>query len=175
MNQFLEDIRAFHRKFGFLDRKQAGFIEPEHMQMRLNFLLEELLELARSCGFDWDVTSGGHQHAPILVMREANEMKHNLKDALDALVDLQYVLLGTAYLMGLFNKKGVVVTVQETPDELPKPRRVKVHIFEEAWRRIQAANMRKQRSLRGDKAERGGQYDVVKPAGWRPPELNDLL
>ena len=168
MNQFCEDISAFHRRFGFSNRKQAGFIEPEHMQMRLNFLLEELDELAQATGFTRN--EGGHYKTD---SRPGAE--HDLEGALDALVDLQYVLLGTAYLMGLLNDKKVVDEVDEGDDGLPKLYPRVAVIFEEAWDRVHKANMKKQRSLRGDKAKRGGQYDVVKPAGWKAPELSDLL
>jgi predicted HAD superfamily Cof-like phosphohydrolase len=68
----------------------------------------------------------------------------NLADRLDALVDLVYVALGTALLHG-FN-------------------------FEEAWRRVHAANMRKERS-----AGAGAEHDVVKPPGWVAPDLSDLV
>ena len=71
----------------------------------------------------------------------------HLEDMLDALVDLVYVAVGTAQLAGL--------------------------PFDEAWRRVHEANMRKVRAT--TPSERGGMYDVVKPPGWEPPRHLDLV
>ena len=64
---------------------------------------------------------------------------------LDSLVDLVYVAVGTAHLHG-FN-------------------------FTEAWARIHAANMKKEKGP----SERSALYDVIKPEGWEPPDLSDLV
>lgn len=72
-----------------------------------------------------------------------------LAEALDALVDLVYVARGTAYLMGLD--------------------------FDEAWRRVQDANMRKIRAERASDSKRDTKFDVVKPPGWSPPDHTDLV
>lgn len=75
-------------------------------------------------------------------------------DILDALVDQVYITLGTSYLHG-FNLRD---------------------IFAEAWRRVHRANMQKQRSMSLDRTgERGSTWDVVKPLGWIPPSLDDLV
>jgi predicted HAD superfamily Cof-like phosphohydrolase len=74
---------------------------------------------------------------------------NNLEKQLDALVDLVYVTIGTAHLHG-FN-------------------------FQEAWNRIHAANMKKKRSVGTVLEGRGSLYDVVKPEGWEPPFLTDLV
>ena len=74
-----------------------------------------------------------------------------LEQQLDALVDLMYVQLGTVYLQGLGPK------------------------FEEAWRRVQAANMAKVRVERAEDSKRGSTFDVIKPAGWTPPDHSDLV
>jgi len=58
----------------------------------------------------------------------------------DALADVIYVALGTAYRMGL--------------------------PFDEIWGAVQAANMRKVRGL----TKRGNKVDAMKPAGWVGPE-----
>ena len=72
-----------------------------------------------------------------------------LVDQLDALVDLVYVALGTSYLHGFD--------------------------FREAWSRVHKANMNKVRALRDDDSKRGSVYDVVKPSGWLPADLDDLV
>lgn len=74
----------------------------------------------------------------------------DLAKQLDSLVDLVYVAIGTAYLHG-FN-------------------------FNEAWRRVHEANMNKVRAMRVEESVRGSaEYDVVKPPGWSPPSLEDLV
>lgn len=73
----------------------------------------------------------------------------DLAGQFDALIDLCYVALGTAHLHGFD--------------------------FEEGWRRVQAANMAKVRAKRAADSKRGTTYDVVKPAGWKPPTLKDLV
>lgn len=65
---------------------------------------------------------------------------------LDALVDLVYVALGTALMHGFD--------------------------FDEAWRRVHAANMTK---VAGLPTGRHGSLDVSKPEGWVPPSLLDLV
>lgn len=83
---------------------------------------------------------------------DAAEVTHTLEMMLDAHVDQMYVLLGTVYLQGL------------------------MPVFEEAWRRVHAANMAKVRALRdGSDSKRGSAYDVVKPEGWIAPDHSDLV
>lgn len=77
----------------------------------------------------------------------------NLPEVLDAVVDQIYILLGTAHLMGF------------SPSDIAQ-----------AWERVHAANMRKERSS----PENPGKYnnpdfnDIVKPKGWVAPNLEDL-
>jgi len=72
----------------------------------------------------------------------------DLEGQLDALVDLVYVALGTAYLQGFD--------------------------FNEAFRRVHEANMKKVRARQKSDSKRASSYDVVKPVGWTPPDLSDL-
>ena len=78
-----------------------------------------------------------------------DEVAYNLEHMLDALVDLVYVALGTAHLHGFD--------------------------FDEAWRRVHEANMKKQRAERRADSKRKSKFDVVKPPGWRPPRMQDLV
>lgn len=69
----------------------------------------------------------------------------------DALIDLVYVALGTAHLFG--------------------------YPWDNGWRMVQEANMAKVRST-GDAdplSKRGSSFDVVKPPGWKPPDIASLL
>lgn len=66
----------------------------------------------------------------------------------DALVDLAYVAHGTAVHLGL--------------------------PWHDLWNAVHNANMSK---VRGDKntSKRGSQYDVVKPKGWQPPDIEAII
>lgn len=146
------DIIRFHRKFdleytdgprpqlpGAADARLAEITQmlrrldevvkllqtPENLQVfRTRFMIEELTEYV-------DAVARG-----------------SAADAFDALIDLVYVALGTAYLHGF--------------------------PFNSGWRRVQDANMEK---VRGDAvtSKRGSTHDVVKPEGWQPPDLTDLV
>lgn len=92
----------------------------------------------------------GHKELATFNLNDEAEFVHQLEVQADSLVDLVYVALGTAYLHG-FN-------------------------FEEMWRRVHAANMRKVRaSSDGSDSTRKSSLDVVKPAGWEPPKHTDLV
>jgi predicted HAD superfamily Cof-like phosphohydrolase len=77
----------------------------------------------------------------------------SLAKAFDALIDLVYVALGNAHLHGF--------------------------PFEKGWPRIQEANMKKVRASSVDESRessgRGSVHDVIKPKGWEPPTLLDLV
>lgn len=77
--------------------------------------------------------------------------QNDLPKMLDALVDLTYVALGTAHLK-----------------RLP---------FNEAWAEVQRANLAKERAASADDARsaRGHRLDVVKPVGWKPPDIETVI
>ncbi len=162
-NKLLTDIKAFHRRFGFAEPPRPSFMGPKHMEMRLNFLLEELTELASASGFHLVPTSDADFLSAFEFQYEDAHAKYSgprdVASALDAVVDLLYVLFGTALLMGM----------------LRRTREADVSVLLEAWDRVHRANMTKVRSRDSDKAKRGGQYDVVKPPGWVAPDLSDLV
>lgn len=76
-------------------------------------------------------------------------MVQDLVKFFDGLIDQVYVAIGTSWLCNL--------------------------PFGEGWKRVQAANMAKKRAERAEESTRGTTFDVVKPAGWTPPTLDDLL
>ena len=68
----------------------------------------------------------------------------------DALIDLVYVALGTAHILNL--------------------------PWEAGWDQVQRANMAKVRAAKdGSDSKRGSGWDVVKPDGWRAPDLEAVL
>lgn len=72
-----------------------------------------------------------------------------LEGTLDAMVDEVYVALGTALLQGFD--------------------------FNEAWKRVHAANMAKVRCTDASQSKRGSTHDVIKPPGWVAPSHIDLV
>ena len=81
---------------------------------------------------------------------ERNQARQDgsLVDEFDAIIDQVYILLGDAVRMGLD--------------------------FNEGWRRVHEANMKKVRAARPEDSKRGSGFDVVKPEGWEHPSLYDL-
>jgi predicted HAD superfamily Cof-like phosphohydrolase len=76
----------------------------------------------------------------------------DLVATLDALVDLVYVAAGAVVQHGL------------------------VDVFDEAWRRVHEANLKKERAaIDGSNSRHGSAGDVIKPEGWEPPRLEDLI
>jgi len=84
-------------------------------------------------------------------LSEYNEacLKCDYEKELDGLVDLIYIALGTAHCHGWD--------------------------FYEAWRRVHAANMAKVMSSPNNPGKYGCSQDIVKPVGWRAPDLSDLV
>lgn len=77
-----------------------------------------------------------------------DEMDH--AQMFDALIDLVYVALGTAHFLG--------------------------YPWREGWNLVQAANMNKVRAQAdASDSKRGSSFDVVKPEGWQPPDIQGLL
>jgi len=121
----LKDIDAFHKKYKFEKNDKVGIPEDnELVNFRTSFLMEELAEYTQAI------------------------TKKDSAAALDALVDIVYIALGTAW---LFN--------------LP---------FEKAWKEVQTANMKKVRAKSKSK-KRGTAFDVIKPKGWRPPDIDQVI
>ena len=121
----IKDIDQFHKKFKFEKNDKVGIPENnELVNFRTSFLVEELAEYTQA------ITKG------------------DSAAALDALVDIVYIALGTAW---LFN--------------LP---------FEKAWNEVQKANMSKVRTKSKSK-KRGTSFDVVKPKGWQAPDIEQII
>jgi predicted HAD superfamily Cof-like phosphohydrolase len=88
------------------------------------------------------------------LQEELNEIRAacltgDLEQYFDGIIDLVYVALGAAYLAGL--------------------------PFDEGFKRVHEANMKKVRAVTAEDSKRGSTYDIVKPAGWQAPLLDDLL
>lgn len=78
-----------------------------------------------------------------------SDMLSAREEIFDALLDGIYFYLGTCHRMGFDAEEG--------------------------FRRVNAANMSKKLPEQGTKTKRGWHMEVVKPEGWKPPNLLDLV
>jgi len=116
-----KDVFDFHGKFLVPMATTPSFLDPESLEFRIKFLREEVEEFAVACA------------------------EGDLRNAADALVDLVYVALGTALMMGL--------------------------PWRRLWDRVQIKNMAKRRAKDdGSDSKRGSPLDVIKPPHWTPPD-----
>jgi predicted HAD superfamily Cof-like phosphohydrolase len=124
---------------------QPQEIDDSAALFRLRFLLEELLEIAEGYGFELDMDADG---GPAFVQVTVGQ---DLAKIADGLVDLCYVALGTAHL-----------------HRLP---------WDELWSEVQRANMTKVRAdgATDIRSTRGHTLDVVKPVGFKPPAIVEVL
>ena len=124
-DKFLQDIKDFHVKFGLEYIGPPRELKQKASLFRQHFMQEELDEYHNA------VRAG------------------DLAEQFDALIDLVYVALGTAYMQGL--------------------------PFEPGWDRVHYANMLKVRVTGAGMSKRDSDLDVGKPSGWVPPYLGDLV
>ena len=149
-NKFVTDYLEFHKKFDFPLPKCVGVPSTEIAQTRLQFLLEELRETGLGLGFKLEITNGCGGRDEVKFVQDDN-LPVNLFEALDGLVDLQYVVLGTAAYLGMLEDKEDKTS------------------FEEAWDIVHKANMQKERVKNEDESKRKTKYDCKKPKGWESP------
>lgn len=119
------DIIDFHEKYDNIYRGRARQLPEDLQQFRSKFLQEELEEYLQAVA------------------------EQNLEKQFDALIDLVYVAIGTAYIQGF--------------------------PFNDGWKLVHEANMKKVRVKRASDSVRGSVYDVVKPTGWVPPNLGPII
>jgi predicted HAD superfamily Cof-like phosphohydrolase len=124
------DVGHFHEKFGLnsANLKVGPQDVPEDwLLMRQKFMQEELDEFVEALSGD------------------------DIAGMADALVDLVYVAMGTAHLLGL--------------------------PWDELWAEVQRCNMAKERATGADdpRSKRAHVIDIVKPAGWTPPDIAMIL
>ena len=111
-----DDVGVFHTQVLNQPPRYPQLLSPEQVVARRLFMQEELNEFVECASVD------------------------DMVGMADALADLVYVALGTAYLMGL--------------------------PFDDIWAAVQEANMRKVPGL----TKRGMPNDAMKPEGWVGPE-----
>lgn len=144
---FLLDVADFHEKFGLEYDGKPRILPLDIAKLRLDRNQEELDE--------WKDFAGKGLLTLGLDPEDRGvghaDITFCLEQMLDAHVDQLYILLGTVYLQGL------------------------MPAFEEAWRRVHAANMAKVRAKSAADSRHGSTYDIVKPEGWEAPSHSDLV
>lgn len=120
MSEMWNDIENFHKKFNLPKHETPTLLEGELLKFRTAFMKEELEEFEEAVA-NKDITK-----------------------TCDALIDLVYVAMGTAYLMNV--------------------------PWDKCWQHVQDANMQKIRALKESDSTRGSTYDIVKPKGWVAPD-----
>lgn len=174
-----KNITAFHEKMGLTYSGWGPRTLPSDLyQFRVRFMNEELKEYRTA---------------------KSNE------DRFDALIDLAYVTLGTAYLSAMFPITQTVRLPWEretvcdpillyracwtTMNTELQEQALSLLFwwcvatcwangwpFREGWELVHAANMRKEPAKGdGSNSKRGSPYDVIKPPGWDPPDLSGLV
>lgn len=137
-----QDVVDFHKKFGIAYAGKPRVLPKGLQKFRDKFAREELTEYRHSIEALYFALKNPKASFD-------DEVAHNLEHALDALVDLTYVVLGTAHLHGFD--------------------------FDAAWRRVHAANMAKVKAKSAKDSKRKSTHDVVKPPGWKAPRHRDLV
>lgn len=146
----VRDVKEFHEKMGIEYSGKPRMLDFELLQFRLKFMREEIAEYEKHSDaalHELDKHPPGKVHDEFAF--DNAHFVHEMSESLDALVDLMYVTLGTAYLQG--------------------------YDIKTAWARVHAANMAKQRAATADSAGSKFKLKVVKPKGWEPPKHDDLV
>ena len=118
----MDGVRQFSERFGVPIEDRPSLLDDELFLYRLQFLHEELNELLQA-----------HRTG-------------DLTKAVDALLDLEYVLHGTAIMMGL-NRR-----------------------WHDLWTTVHLANMAKIPTPSVFGSKRKSKFDVIKPPNWKSPE-----
>lgn len=140
-----DDVGEFHAKFNMPHAKYSEVEDAE-----LDFSYRRYASVPRQ------LTDEEFQYRMRFIQEELHEFvaAHHRGDMVsmaDALADLAWVVLGTAHFM-----------------QLP---------FDEVWAEVRRSNMEKVLASEVDTSEhkRGRIERVRKPAGWRPPQLHEIL
>jgi len=145
MSKQHNDVGKFHKRFGLPTSeslRKPTYLRREAIMFRLRFLFEELGELADAYGIQAIV-----ELKPKI---DAGLDFQDMPKIADSLIDLAYVVHGTAHMHGL--------------------------PWDKLWQEVQRANMLKERARTdGLNSTRSSSLDVVKPEGWKPPRIEDVL
>lgn len=148
MHTGFHDVGRFHHKF---DLENVTFTAPGPREVPIDLITFRMKFLCEELQ-EFLEGVGLHFNTSLYDLVVANADWNKTKShaqMFDALMDLVYVAYGTAHLLG--------------------------YPWEEGWDEVQAANMTKVRAERAEQSERGGTFDVVKPPGFKPPDIRRIL
>lgn len=172
-----EDICNFHEKFKLPPYNSFDDMPKSLVQFREKFIVEEATETINALG------------------------RRDKPEALDGLIDLSYVAMGTYYLAGNSQRRiplhvpsklgifgickladGVTLSSDTHAEfllDIVFTCRYEAlalgFFFDTGWDRVQVANMSKVRAKVDTVGKRGSTWDVVKPKGWEAPRMDDLV
>ena len=131
-----DDVITFQKRFSLPAPAAPRHLQSDVMFGRIEMILEELRELMEA----YRTRRTGSRDC---------EHAYSIAKVADALIDLNYFVLGTAAMMGL--------------------------PWEAMWDEVQRANMTKEPIKSADESKRNNVLDVRKPANWQPPDLEALV
>lgn len=136
------DVFDFHAKFDLPRNTSPTELSANKLRDRAAFLIEELIEFADAA----NLTITCYKNDGRVTYDESrSNVPADYYAQADALIDLVYVALGTAVMMGL--------------------------PWDALWDDVHAANMRKVKGM----SKRGMEDDVTKPIGWRGPQTKKII
>lgn len=139
-----DDVYDFHQKYSLLNGVKPRQLTRRKLAERAEFLMEELDEFMKASGLQLLLTETHPLHHRVEVSIR-DDWKQDIGEQADALIDLVYVAMGTAVMMGL--------------------------PWQALWDDVQRANMSKVRGT----TKRGHPVDVTKPEGWVGPKTQEIL
>lgn len=159
-----EKVKAFHQKFGLPVGATPQFVPwalvPSWRGFTVLRCLHDIEAGLKSARQENDVIWGRIQMM-VEELREFTEAVIELDGAepseeflllskmADALVDLEYFILGTAAMMGL--------------------------PYDQIFDAVHEANMKKERVASSEESKRLNKLDVKKPEGWSPPDVRGII
>jgi len=131
MNTHLMDVKDFNKKFGLMVHDKPTHLTTRKLSERIEFMYEELSEFEES--------------AQVNGVVNGEAVYQDMEGMADALVDLVYVAIGTAVMMGL--------------------------PWQQLWDDVHRANMAKVLGA----TKRNHRVDLMKPEGWVGPKTSEIL
>lgn len=142
-------VQQLYTKFGLENNNGPTTLSKEEYIFRIGAMFEELMEYV-STVFQTDLDPDKYA-AEFKQMLQQYQLctEPNLKEELDALVDLSVFAMGTAERQGFK--------------------------FTEAFERVMKANLNKELSTLDNKSKRDFAVDLIKPAGWQAPNFDGIM
>lgn len=182
MYKQLENVKQFHETFGANVEDRPVIPSKERVKLRLALILEELTELAQASGVDaladfrnmlLDKIKGIE-----LGTIPAHSQNGNIVECLDALVDLEYVSLGTVLEYGLhniFNDAGDEVHDSNMSKLCKTEEEAKRTVVDRLKTRNEVCVYRYCENVDGYIVERKDDNKVIKSIDYRPANLDKFI